>query len=144
MKPRIAFLAVISAMLASPAIAAQWLSVWRDFDSVDQHAYEVLLDESSIRVKAAQPNTRTATVKYVRSAPGFQGSPVGRIAFSITFKSFKCDARRIRLDASEVHFPDGSMQYVDTPRDESSWHTAKDPATRQILNIVCAVKNPES
>jgi hypothetical protein len=144
MKPKVAFLAVISAMLASPASAAQWLSVWRDFDRVDQHSYEVLLDESSIRVKTAQPNTRTATVKYVRGAPRLQGSPTGRIAYSITFKSFKCDARRIRLDASEVHFPDGSMQYVDTPRDDSSWHIAKDPAARQILDIVCAVRNPKS
>jgi hypothetical protein len=143
MRPRIALLAV-TAMLASPAIAAQWLSVWRDFDSVDQHTYEVLLDESSIRVKAAQPNTRTATVKYVRTTPRTQGSPAGRIAVSITFKSFKCDARRIRLDASEVHFPDGSMQYVDTPRDDSSWHIAKDPAARQILDIVCAVKIPKA
>jgi hypothetical protein len=130
-------------LVASPTFAQAWLSVRKDFDSFDEHIYEVLLDETSIRANAAQPNTRTATVKYVRTAPHSQGKPTDRVAYSITFKSFQCVARRIRLDTSEIHFPDGSLQYVDT-RGKGAWHAAHDPAARRILELVCAVRNPKS
>jgi hypothetical protein len=143
MKPRFALPALITAVAASPSFSQAWLSVRSELDSVDEHTYEVLLDESSIRANVAQPNIRTATVKYIRTAPHSKGKPADRIAYSITFKSFQCDAHRIRLDHSEIHFPDGSLQYVDT-RGNGPWHTAHDPASRQILNLVCAVKNPKA
>jgi hypothetical protein len=143
MRKSIVLMAAFAAVIASPTIAGQWLSVWRDFDSVDEHAYEVLLDVSSIRVNVARPSARTASVKYIRKRPNSNDRPADHFAYSITFKSFECDAQRVRLDHSEVHFPDGSIQYVDPARDESSWHTANNPAARQILDLVCAVKNPK-
>jgi hypothetical protein len=133
-------LAGIAAMAASPTFAQTWLSVRKDIDSIDDHTYEILLDESSIRENAAQPNTRTATVKYIRTAPHSRGKPTDRVAYSITFKSFECGTRRIRLDTSEIHFPDGSLPYVDT-RGKGAWHPAHDPAARGILDIVCAAKS---
>jgi hypothetical protein len=135
-------LAALATSVASPSFADQWRSVWLHIDNSDEHTYEVLLDESSIKANAPQPNTRTATVKYVRTAPHSHGKPAERFAYSITAKSFQCDARRVRLDHSEVHFPDGSLQYVDT-RGEGAWHTPRDPAARQILDIVCAAKAPK-
>jgi hypothetical protein len=136
--------AAIAAFAAAPSFAEQWLSVWRDFDSVDEHKYEVLLDLSSIRVNVAQPDTRAASVKYVRTRPHWNDKPGDRFAYSITMKSFECGKRRIRLDHSEAHFADGTLQFVDTPKDKGIWHAAKDPAARQILNIVCEAKNPKA
>ena len=136
--------AAIAAVTAGPTLAAQWLSVWRIVDNTDEHTYEVLLDEASISTSSAQPNTRTATVKYVRTAPHSQGKPAERVAYSITVKSFQCTTRRIRLDHSEVHFPDGTLQYVDPAKDKAKWHAPENPAARQILNTVCAAKNPKS
>ena len=144
MRTSIFLSAALAGLLAASSTFAQaWLSVRKDIDGSDEHIYEVLLDESSIRANAAQPNTRTATVKYVRTAPHSQGKATDRIAYSITFKSFQCASRRIRLDTSEVHFPDGSSQYVDT-RGKGAWRAAHDPAARRILDLVCAVKNPKS
>jgi hypothetical protein len=133
--------AAIAAFAAAPSFAEQWLSVWRDFDSVDEHKYEILLDLSSIRVKAAQPNIRTVSVKYVRTRPHSNDRRDDRFAYSITIKSFDCDKRRIRLDHSEAHFADGTLQFIDTPKDKGTWHAAKDPAARQILNLVCEAKS---
>src|ERR1700733_5284693 len=131
MRTSILLSAAIAAAVASPSFAEQWRSVWRHVDDADAHTYEILLDESSIRTNAAQSNTRTATVKYVRTAPHSHGKPGERFAYSITSKSFRCDTRRTRLDHSEVHFPDGSLQYVD-PRGDVAWHTPHDPAAQQI------------
>ena len=143
MSKQIVLLAALLAVAASSAFAQTWLSVKKDFDSVDEHTLEVLVDESSVRANAAQPNLRTATVKYIRTAPHSEGKPAARVAYSITVKSFQCAARRIRLDHSEVHFPDGSLQFVD-PKGEGAWHTPHDPAARRILDIVCAPRNPKS
>jgi hypothetical protein len=144
MRKRILLSAAVAATVAaSPSFSQSWLSVRKDVDSVDAHTYEILLDQSSIRVKAAQPNIRTATVKYIRTAPNSTTKLTDRVAYSITFKSFRCDALGIRLDTSEIHFPDGSLQYVDT-RGKGAWHTPHDPASRQILDFVCAVKNPKA
>jgi hypothetical protein len=136
--------AAIAAFAAAPSFAAQWLSVWRDFDSVDEHRYEVLLDQSSIRVKSAQPGTRIASVKYVRTRPHSSDKSDDRFAYSIATKSFDCDKRRTRLEHSEAHFSDGTLQFVDTPKDKGTWHAAKDPAARQILTIVCEAQNPKA
>jgi hypothetical protein len=144
MRKRIVLLAVYAAVAASPSFAEQWLSVWRDFDSVDEHTYEVLLDVSSIKVNAAQASTRSARVKYVRKQPHANDKPADRVAYSITVKSFECGKLRTRLDSSEIHFPDGTMQYVDTRKDEGAWHTARSPAARQVLDFVCADKNPKA
>ncbi|HXP64704.1 MAG TPA: surface-adhesin E family protein [Steroidobacteraceae bacterium] len=144
MRAMIVLSAAMAAIAATPSFAAQWLSVWRDFDSADQHKYEVLLDLSSIRVKAAQPNTRIASVKYVRTRPHSNGNANDGVAYSITEKSFDCDKRRTRLDHSEAHFSDGTLQFVDPPKDKSIWHAVKDPAARQILNIVCEAQNPKT
>src|ERR1700761_8565279 len=143
MRAMILLSAAMAAIAATPSFAAQWLSVWRDFDSADQHKYEVLLDLSSIRVKAAQPNTRIASVKYVRTRPHSNGNANDGVAYSITLKSFDCDKRRTRLDHSEAHFADGTLQFVDTPQDKGVWHSPKDPAARQILAIVCEAKDPK-
>ena len=134
--------AAIAAVAAAPSFAAQWLSVWRDFDSIDEHKYEVLLDLSSIRVHVDEPNTRSASVKYIRTRPHSNDKPDDRFAYSITTKSFDCGKRRIRLDHSEAHFADGTLQFVDPPKDRGTWHTVKDPAARQILHIVCEARNP--
>jgi hypothetical protein len=133
--------AAIAAFTATPSFAAQWLSVWRDFDSLDEHKYEVLLDLSSIKVDAAQSTIRTAIVKYIRTRPHSMDKPDERFAYSITTKSFDCGRRRIRLDHSEAHFADGTLQFIDTPEDKGTWHAAKDPAARQILNLVCEAKS---
>jgi len=137
MRAIIVLSAAVAAFAAAPSFAEQWLSLWRDFDSVDEHSYEVLLDLSSIRVKAVQLNTRTASVKYVRTRPHSNEKPDSRFAYSVTTKSFDCEKRRIRLDHSEAHFSDGTLQFVDTPKDKGTWHAAKDPVARQILIIVC-------
>lgn len=142
MRATIILSAAIAALAAAPSFAAQWFSVWRDFDRADEHRYEVFLDLSSIRVEGAQPNVRTASVKYVRTRPHSNDKPDDRVAYSITMKSFDCAKRRSRLDHSEVHFPDGTLQFVDTPKDKGPWRAAKDPAARQILNIVCEAQNP--
>jgi hypothetical protein len=131
--------AIAAALAVSPSFAQEWLSVWRVVDPDDQHTYEVFIDESSIR---AESTTRTATVKYLRTAPHSRGKSGERVAYSITSKSFQCDARRIRLDTSEIHFPDGSLQYVDA-RGKAAWHAAHDPAAVKALDIVCAAKNPK-
>ena len=133
--------AAIAAFAAAPSFAEQWLSVWRDFDSQDEHKYEVLLDLSSIKAEAAQPTIRTAIVKYVRTRPHSMDKPDERFAYSITMKSFDCGKRRFRLDHSEAHFADGTLQFIDTPKDKGTWRAAKDPAARQILNLVCEAKS---
>jgi hypothetical protein len=141
MRTSIFLSAALAAAVASPSFAEQWRSVWQHVDEADGHSYEVLLDESSIKA-SAQSKTRTATVKYVRTVPHTHGKPAERFAYSITSKSFQCDTRRTRLDHSEVHFPDGTLQYVD-PRGDGAWHTPHDPASRQVVDIVCAAKTPK-
>jgi hypothetical protein len=138
MRASIISVAALAALAATPVIAAQWLSIWRDFDSVDDHKYEVLLDLSSIGVNAASPNIRTATVKYVRTTPRARDSAADRFSYSITIKSFDCQSQRIRLDHSEVHFPDGTLQYIDTDKNQGTWHAARSPVARQLLSSVCA------
>ena len=68
MRKGFAFVAALAVFADARALDAQWTSISKEFDSVDEHRYEVLLDLASI-TRTTQPHIRNATVKYVRTRP---------------------------------------------------------------------------
>jgi hypothetical protein len=139
MSTRIGFVvATAIALASSPTFAAEWVSVFKDFRGLDEHNYEVLLDLSSVRENAEHPAIRTASVKYTRTQMSADEKRANALVYSVTFKSFRCDARSIRLDGVEVHFSDGAVQTVEPGDDESSWYAVDDPSSNRLLDAVCS------
>jgi hypothetical protein len=135
--------ATAMALASSPTFAEEWVSVSKDFQGLDEHTYEVLLDLSSVRENAEHPTIRTASVKYTRTQMTADEKRTNALAYSVTFKSFQCAARRIRLDAVEVHFSDGTVQTVDPGDDGSSWYAVDDPSASKLLDAVCSFSSPK-
>jgi hypothetical protein len=137
-------IALTGALVGRAALAEEWVSIVKDFKGFDEHAYEVLLDLSSVRASADQPRIRTAKLKYARIGLSVDEEPANELMYSITTKSFECDAKRIRLDAVEVGFRDGTVQDVDPGGDENSWHAVDDASAKKLINAVCSYKKPKS
>jgi hypothetical protein len=132
--------ALVASLIARAVPAEEWVSVVKDFKGFDEHVYEVLLDMSSIKVNAFQTRLRTANIKYARAELNADEKLGNELLFSLTSKSFECEAQRIRLDAVEVHFRNGAVQDIDPGGDENSWHPVDDLSARKLMDAVCSFK----